>query len=250
MQVILMERIEKLGQMGDQVNVKPGYARNFLLPKGKAVRATNSNKERFEKDRAQLEAENLKLKSEAEAVAGKMDGVKIILVRQAGDGGQLYGSVNARDVADTLKEDGFTVGRNQVRLDQPIKTLGLHSVLVSLHPEVSVSITANVARSVEEAEIQESTGGAILSTAQQEEQARAEEAANEAVLEQAEVMFDEGVEVVVEETANEAVLEQAEVMFDEGVEVVVEETAENVSEVAVETEAAEEETSEEETKSE
>ena len=226
MQVILMERIEKLGQMGDQVNVKPGYARNFLLPKGKAVRATNSNKERFEKDRAQLEAENLKLKSEAEAVAGKMDGVKIILVRQAGDGGQLYGSVNARDVADTLKEDGFTVGRNQVRLDQPIKTLGLHSVLVSLHPEVSVSITANVARSVEEAEIQESTGGAILSTAQQEEQARAEEA------------------------ANEAVLEQAEVMFDEGVEVVVEETAENVSEVAVETEAAEEETSEEETKSE
>ena len=209
MQVILMERIEKLGQMGDEVNVKPGYARNFLLPKGKAVRATKSAKERFEKDRAQLEAENLKLKSEAEAVGGKMDGVKIILVRQAGDGGQLYGSVNARDVADTLKEDGFTINRNQVRLDQPIKTLGLHSVVVSLHPEVSVSIVANVARSVEEAEIQESTGGAILTTAQQEEQARAEEAANEAVLEQAEVMFEEGVEVVVEEAAEEAVEAEA-----------------------------------------
>jgi len=216
MQVILMERIEKLGQMGDEVNVKPGYARNFLLPKGKAVRATKSAKERFEKDRAQLEAENLKLKSEAEAVGGKMDGVKIILVRQAGDGGQLYGSVNARDVADTLKEDGFTINRNQVRLDQPIKTLGLHSVVVSLHPEVSVSIVANVARSVEEAEIQESTGGAILTTAQQEEQARAEEAANEAVLEQAEVMFEEGVEVVVEEDAEEAA--EAEASENDGAE--------------------------------
>ena len=203
MQVILMERIEKLGQMGDEVNVKPGYARNFLLPKGKAVRANAANRKQFEQGRAQLEAENLKQKSEAEAVGAKMDNVSIILVRQAGDAGQLYGSVNARDVADKLTEDGYTVARSQVRLDVPIKTLGLHQVIVSLHPEVSVTITANVARTTEEAETQAATGKAMLSIAEQEAQAAAEEAANEAVLEQAETMFEEGVEVTVEESAAE-----------------------------------------------
>ncbi len=203
MQVILMERIEKLGQMGDEVNVKPGYARNFLLPKGKAVRANAANRQQFEQGRAQLEAENLKRKSEAEAVAAKMDEVSIILVRQAGDAGQLYGSVNARDVSDKLTEDGFTVSRNQVRLDVPIKSLGLHPVVISLHPEVTVSITVNVARTTEEAETQAATGKAMLSVAEQEAQAIAEEAANEAVLEQAETMFDEGVEVVVEDAATD-----------------------------------------------
>ena len=203
MQVILMERIEKLGQMGDEVSVKPGYARNFLLPKGKAVRANSANREQFEQGRAQLEAENLKQKSEAEAVGAKMEDVSIILVRQAGDAGQLYGSVNARDIADKLTEDGYTVSRQQVRLDIPIKALRLHQVIVSLHPEVSVTITANVARTVEEAETQAATGKAMLSMAEQEAQAIAEEAANEAVLEQAETMFEEGVDVSVEESAAE-----------------------------------------------
>jgi large subunit ribosomal protein L9 len=204
MQVVLMERIEKLGQMGDEVSVKPGYARNFLLPKGKAVRATAANKARFEKDRAQLEADNLKQKKEAEAVGGKMDGVTIILVRQAGDAGQLYGSVNARDIADQLTTDGFTVSRQQVRLDTPIKTLGLHDVVVSLHPEVTTTITTNVARSAEEAEIQASTGKAMMSIAEQEAEAEAEDAANEAVLEQAETMFEEGVDVGVSDEADAA----------------------------------------------
>ncbi len=197
MQVVLMERIEKLGQMGDEVSVKPGYARNFLLPKGKAVRATAANKERFEKDRAQLEADNLTQKKEADAVGGKMDGVTIVLVRQAGDTGQLYGSVNARDVADQLTADGFTVSRQQVRLDTPIKTLGLHDVVVALHPEVSTTITTNVARSAEEAEVQASTGKAMMSMSEQEAHAEAEEAANDAVLEQADTMFDDGVDVSV-----------------------------------------------------
>jgi len=195
MQVILMERIEKLGQMGDEVGVKPGYARNFLLPKGKAVRANDANREKFESSRAQLEANNLELKGEAEAVGAKMNGVAIILVRQAGDAGQLYGSVNARDIADKLTEEGFTTSRQQVRLDNPIKALGIHDVSVTLHPEVSAMISVNVARSHDEAEIQASTGKAMLSTAEQEAHAVAEDAANEAVLEQAESMFEEGVDV-------------------------------------------------------
>ncbi|MDG2204641.1 MAG: 50S ribosomal protein L9, partial [Alphaproteobacteria bacterium] len=144
MQVILMERIEKLGQMGDIVNVKPGFARNFLLPKGKALRATEENIKHFETRKAQLEAQNLDLKSDAKAVGTKMNGATVILVRQAGEGGQLYGSVNARDIAQALNDNGFIVGRNQVRLDQPIKTLGLHNVSLTLHPEVSVTVTANV----------------------------------------------------------------------------------------------------------
>lgn len=209
MQVILMERIEKLGQMGDEVSVKPGYARNYLLPKGKAVRANATNRTQFEQTRAQLEAENLKQKGEAEAVAAKMEDVSIILVRQAGDAGQLYGSVNARDVSGKLTEDGYAVARQQVRLDKPIKTLGLHAVNVSLHPEVTAVITANVARSEEEAEIQASTGQAMLSMAEQEAQAAAEEAANEAILEQAENMFEEEVAHEIEQEIEEAVAEDA-----------------------------------------
>lgn len=152
MEVILLERIEKLGQMGDVVKVKPGFARNFLLPQKKALRANKDNLAFFEKQRAQLEAINLKRRDEAQAVAGKMEGLKVLMVRQAGEGGQLYGSVSGRDVADAVKAAGYTVERSQVNLDSPIKTLGSYPVRLSLHPEVSVTVTVTVARSQEEAE--------------------------------------------------------------------------------------------------
>ena len=211
MEVILMERVEKLGQMGDVVNVKPGFARNFLLPQGKAMRASEANKAQFEKQRVQLQAVNIEKRSEAEAVAAKMADVSVILVRQAGDAGQLYGSVNARDISDSLTADGYSVERSQVRQDIPIKLLGLHEVLVTLHPEVSVTITANVARSAEEAKIQAETGKALLSQAEEEalEDAAAREAeanADEAVIEQAEAVFEEG---AAPEATDEADAEEA-----------------------------------------
>lgn len=155
MEVILLERIEKLGQMGDVVAVKNGYARNYLLPQGKALRATENNMKHFENQRAELEARNLERKTEAEAVAERMSGAKIVLVRQAGETGQLYGSVSARDVADGLSEAGYKVARTQVVLDRPIKELGIHDIRVALHPEVSVNVSVNVARSEAEAEQQE-----------------------------------------------------------------------------------------------
>ncbi len=154
MQVILMQRIERLGQMGDVVNVRPGYARNYLLPKGKALRATKANQERFESDRVQLEAQNLKRREEAEAVAASVQGTMIGLIRQAGENGQLYGSVNARDVAEGLTEAGFTVERQQIRIQRAIKSLGIHTVRVMLHPEVTVDIRANVAQSGDAADLQ------------------------------------------------------------------------------------------------
>ncbi|MDQ0326572.1 large subunit ribosomal protein L9 [Rhodopseudomonas julia] len=154
MQVILLERVAKLGQMGDEVRVRDGYARNFLLPKGKALRATEANKARFEREKTQLEARNLEAKKEADAVAEKLAGKTFSVIRSAGETGQLYGSVSTRDIADILGEDGFTVGRSQVWLDRPIKTLGLHPILISLHPEVEAPITLNVARNADEAERQ------------------------------------------------------------------------------------------------
>lgn len=154
MQVILLERVAKLGQMGDVVNVKNGFARNFLLPQKKALRATKENRELFEKDRGQLEARNLEAKKEAEGVHGKLDGKSFVILRQAGDTGQLYGSVSTRDIAEAVTAGGFSIGRNQVLLDKPIKTLGLHPVRLSLHPEVSSSISLNVARTADEAERQ------------------------------------------------------------------------------------------------
>ncbi|MAI11998.1 MAG: 50S ribosomal protein L9 [Rhodospirillaceae bacterium TMED167] len=164
MDVILLERIEKLGQMGDVVSVKPGYARNYLLPQTKAVTASENNRAHFETQRTQLEAQNLERKSDAEAVGKKMDGTFVTMVRQAGDAGQLYGSVNARDIASGLLEAGYTITRNQVSLAEPIKAIGLHEVSIALHPEVSVMVTANVARSEAEAEIQEQTGEAVITT--------------------------------------------------------------------------------------
>ncbi len=171
MEVILLERIEKLGQMGDVVNVKPGYARNFLLPQHKALRATDANRSHFEVERAQLEAVNLEQRGEAEKVGEKLAGLSVILVRQAGESGQLYGSVNARDIAAAVTEAGFTVNRQQIDLAQPIKTLGLFDVNASLHPEVSVAVIVNVARSVEEAKVQQQTGKAVTGMDDDEDQA-------------------------------------------------------------------------------
>jgi large subunit ribosomal protein L9 len=154
MQVILLERVENLGQMGDVVKVKQGYARNFLLPQKKALRATKDNVSYFESRRAQLEADNLSKKSDAEAVAAKMDKARITLVRQAGETGQLYGSVAARDIADGLTAGGYTIEKRQVVIDRPIKMIGIHSVRVVLHPEVSVSVLVNVGQSEDEAKLQ------------------------------------------------------------------------------------------------
>jgi large subunit ribosomal protein L9 len=154
MEVILLERVAKLGQIGDVVRVKDGFARNFLLPRKKALRATDANRKRFETQRADIEARNLELKQEAKAVAEKLDGHVIVLIRQAGESGQLYGSVSPRDIAETLAQSRFKVAREQVVLNTPIKALGLHTVPVHLHPEVDVKISVNVARSAEEAERQ------------------------------------------------------------------------------------------------
>jgi large subunit ribosomal protein L9 len=152
MEVILLERVAKLGQMGDVVRVKDGFARNFLLPQGKALRATKDNKTKFEGMKAQLETRNLELKSEADKIAAKVDGKSFVVLRQASETGQLYGSVTPRDIAELLEGGGFTVSRSQIALNAPIKTIGSHKVPVALHPEVDVSITINVARSADEAE--------------------------------------------------------------------------------------------------
>lgn len=154
MDVILLERVAKLGQMGERVRVKDGFARNFLLPRGKALRATEANAKRFETQRSQLEARNLELKSEAESVAEGLDGKSFTMIRQAGESGQLYGSVSTRDIAEAVTSGGFSVGRSQIVLTTPIKGIGLHTVPVELHPEVHATVTVNVARSPEEAERQ------------------------------------------------------------------------------------------------
>ena len=154
MDVILLERVAKLGQLGETVRVRPGFARNFLLARGKALRATESNKKHFETQRAQLETRNLERKSESETVAEKLNGKSFVLIRQSGESGVLYGSVSTRDLAETVTKAGFSVGRDQFTLNTPIKTLGLHTVPVVLHPEVSVEVTVNIARSPEEAERQ------------------------------------------------------------------------------------------------
>lgn len=186
MQVILLERIGRLGQMGDVVTVKDGFARNFLLPQGKALRATEANRKRFERDRAQLEARDLELKSEAQGVSGKLNGKSFIVIRQAGDTGQLYGSVSTRDIATAVTEGGFSIERRQVMLDRPIKSLGLHEIRVSLHAEVAPRITVNVARSPDEA-ARQARGEAVTGKAMSE----ADEDAEAARL-AAEKLFEEG----------------------------------------------------------
>ena len=170
MQIILLERIEKLGQMGDLVNVKPGYARNYLLPQGKALRANKANMERFESERAQREADNLTKRSEAETEAKKMEGLAVNMVRAASEMGQLFGSVTSRDIAEAVTEAGFTISRSQVIMDRAIKTLGLTNTRIRLHPEVSVSVIVNIARSMAEAETQLKTGVAVTGEADDNDQ--------------------------------------------------------------------------------
>jgi large subunit ribosomal protein L9 len=164
MDVILLERISRLGQMGETVKVKDGFARNFLLPQGKALRANEANKKKFEGQRAQLETRNLERKSEAQQIADQLDGKSFIVVRSAGETGQLYGSVSTRDISEIVTAEGFTVSRNQVELNQPIKTIGLTNVAIALHPEVEVTITLNIARTADEAERQ--AKGETLTTAE------------------------------------------------------------------------------------
>lgn len=186
MQVILLERIGRLGQMGDLVTVKDGYARNFLLPQGKVLRATKANRERFEQDRSQLEARNLEQKSEAETVAAKLDGQSFIIIRQAGESGQLYGSVSTRDIAGAVSEGGFSIERRQVMLDRPIKMLGLHDVRIALHAEVEPRVTVNAARSADEA-ARQARGEQVTGRAMEEAEVEAEAAKREA-----EKLFEEG----------------------------------------------------------
>jgi large subunit ribosomal protein L9 len=204
MQVILLERIGRLGQMGDVVTVKDGFARNFLLPQGKALRATEANRKRFERDKAQLEARDLELKTEAASVSSKLDGKSFIVIRQAGDSGQLYGSVSTRDIAAVITEGGFSIERRQVLLDRPFKTLGVHELRIALHPEVMPHVTVNVARSPDEAERQ-SRGEAVTAKALTE----AEEEA-EAAKRAAKALFEEGAAPAEEASEEEAETGEAE----------------------------------------
>jgi large subunit ribosomal protein L9 len=214
MQVVLLERIAKLGQMGDVVTVKDGYARNFLLPQGKALRANKSNLERFEQDRAQLEARNLERKQDAEAVHAKLDGQSFVVIRSSGDTGQLYGSVTPRDIADLLSAGGFDTARNQVVLSQPIKNLGLHTVAVNLHPEVTSSVIVNVARTEDEAERQ-AAGEDVTGEQQDEDEAMDLDAVFEEGVsadiseDEAEETAEETVEAAEEAPAEEAPAEEA-----------------------------------------
>src|SRR3954470_24142643 len=182
--LILLERVEKLGQMGQIVKVKPGYARNYLLPQKKAMRATKENLTYFETQRAQLEANNLQRRTEATEVGGKLEGLTVVIVRQAGESGQLYGSVSARDIADSVTEAGFTIEKRQVVLDRPIKNLGLHPVRVVLHPEVAITVTANVAQSVEEAEMQAKGIDPLRLREEEDEEAQREAVAARSAAEQ------------------------------------------------------------------
>ncbi len=200
MQVILMERVAKLGQMGDVVDVKPGFARNYLLPQGKAMNATDANKAQFDAQKAQLEARNLETKKEAEALADKLGGQQFVIIRQASDSGSLYGSVTTRDAAEAATAEGFSIDRGQVALERPIKDLGLHDVIASLHPEVDATFTLNVARSVEEAELQAS-GKSIQELAAEEEA--------EAEFEIAELFDDIGAAASEDDAIAEAVAEDA-----------------------------------------
>jgi large subunit ribosomal protein L9 len=199
--LILLERVENLGQMGQVVKVRPGFARNFLLPQKKALRATKDNLAYFEKQRTQLEAQNLTRKGEAEQVSAKLDGVHVVIIRQAGESGQLYGSVSARDIADAVTAAGFSVSRGQVVLDRPIKTLGLHKTRIVLHPEVSSTVTANIAQSPEEAEMQKQ-GVDPLSLARATAEREAADAAEES-RKAAEAMFEKPAEEPAEDSDKE-----------------------------------------------
>ena len=204
MEIILLERVEKLGQMGDVVKVKPGYARNFLLPQGKALRANKANLERFETEKSQREADNLARRSDAETEAGKMEGLAVSMVRAASEMGQLFGSVTSRDISEAVTEAGFTISRTQVIMEKSIKTLGLHDTRVRLHPEVTVTVTVNVARSLDEAETQLRTGVAVTGMIDDEDEVEvaAVEAAEEAATDEAPAE-EPAADAPAEETASE-----------------------------------------------
>lgn len=206
MEIILLERIGRLGQIGDVVTVKDGYARNFLLPQGKALRATEANRAHFENERAQLEARDLERKTEAEAVSGKLAGESFVVIRQAGDTGQLYGSVSTRDIATAVTDGGFSIERRQVLLDKPIKTLGLHEVRVALHGEVVPTVIINVARTEDEAERQARGEDVTQELTDEEEEAAEALAAGEALFEEGaepEAASEEGAEEAPEEETKE-----------------------------------------------
>ena len=207
MDVILLERVEKLGQMGDVVSVKPGYARNFLLPQKKALRASKENLAAFEARRAELEARNLDQRKEAEAVGAKIDGMTLVVIRSAGESGQLYGSVASRDIVAALAEAGVSVLRRQIELDRPIKALGLHTARIRLHPEVTVTITLNVAKSEDQAKLQAERGGAVtdsdMAEAADAERAEAERAEAGITEEVAEAFFEAPETVLESEAATE-----------------------------------------------
>ena len=212
MQVILLERIGKLGAMGDEVTVKDGFARNFLLPSGKALRANDANRKRFEAERATLEARNEERKSEAQGVSGKLEGKQLVMIRSAGETGQLYGSVSTRDIAANLSEDGFSIAKNEIELSAPIKTIGLHTVTITLHPEVIQTIEVNVARSEDEAERQaagEDLTGRDYDDFDDEDSAEGEDAPA------IEEIFEEGAEVETELLGDEEAAE-AESDIEEG----------------------------------
>jgi len=223
MQVILLERIEKLGQMGDEVKVKDGFARNYLLPRRKALRATDANRAQFETKRVDLEAHNLKARDEAQSVADKMDGLSCTLIRQASEGGQLYGSVTSRDIAEAITESGFSVDRAQIVLDRVIKNLGIHDIRTQLHPEVPVTVKINVARSAEEADAQK--------VAAERGEAVASDSAGEAAAGE-----EAGEELHVEEFFEEEALEEVEAVLHEAE---AEEVAEAEAEEVAEAEAGE-----------
>ncbi len=208
MQVILLERVPHLGQMGDVVNVKPGYARNYLLPRGKALRATEANLKAFEERRKEIEARNLERRKEAEAVKEKVDGAKLVIIRQAGAAGQLYGSVRRRDIAEALAAEGVAVDRSQVVLDTPIKTIGIFDVTLRLHGEVEAVVKVNVARSEGEAEEQWKLGHALIASTEREAMGQMPEEAEEALDEEelaAELLEEEALaELKAREEAEEA----------------------------------------------
>ncbi|WCL52785.1 50S ribosomal protein L9 [Gimibacter soli] len=185
MQVILLERVEKLGQMGQIVTVKDGFARNFLLPQKKALRATAANKKFYEAQKAQLEADNLARRKDAEAAATGMADLKVIMIRAAGESGQLYGSVSSRDIAEAVADAGGKINRSQVVLDRAIKTIGLHEVAIRLHAEVSVKVVVNIARSADEADVQFSTGSAVVANDDFDDEEAYEEAFEEEAAEEA-----------------------------------------------------------------
>ena len=197
MEVVLLERIERLGQMGDVVNVKPGYARNFLLPQKKALRANKANLEHFEGQRQQLEAENLQRRDEAQSVADRLNGLKVTVIRSAGESGQLYGSVSGRDIADAVAEGGFTVGRQQVIVERPVKALGFHDFRIRLHPEVEAIVIANVARSEDEAQTQALLGRALIGMDDEDDQ-------QDAAPEVAELLEPEALEAIESEASEES----------------------------------------------